>query len=168
MMLFLTQPYEILYEGDSEKLSEPSKDGKATASYPNGDVYEGSFAGGVKSGKGSYTWSKGGSYTGEYKANVRHGRGTMAFPDKSQYVGDWANNKMNGRGCYTYRNGDKYVGELRNSLKHGNGTYIYAENGTQYSGEWVAGECADGTWKYYSENEPFVLVAGAYSRTEKV
>ena len=55
--------------------------GKGTATYPNGDIYEGNFKDGVRHGDGTYTYSQKGTeeakdtYVGSWHNNTKHGIG---------------------------------------------------------------------------------------------
>jgi hypothetical protein len=54
--------------------------GKAVASYPNGDVYDGDFADGIREGRGTYRYGKNGDvYQGEWFENLKHGIGKMIY-----------------------------------------------------------------------------------------
>src|SRR4051812_21304057 len=67
---------------------------KGRATYPNGDIYEGSFDNKQKSGFGVYTWNEERSahvYRGQYVQGKRHGLGEMSYPSKEKYVGQWIN-----------------------------------------------------------------------------
>lgn len=60
--------------------------GKATASYPNGDVYEGYFVDGIREGRGVYRYAANGDkYDGEWRQNCKHGIGKMSYNAKGEY-----------------------------------------------------------------------------------
>jgi hypothetical protein len=147
---------------ESEKRAFVSKDGKAFATFSNGDTYDGEYKGKKRHGKGTYTWeSTGAVYTGLYADGKRDGKGTMTYPDGSVYVGLWRKNKRHGHGVYTYANGDKYCGNWEADVRSGQGTYLYLRSKTQFTGQWVNGSCPDGKWSYYSDDlqekhRPFV------------
>lgn len=62
--------------------------GPGIATYPNGDIFEGSYYGGKRHGFGKYTFTKdAATYEGNYTDNQKAGFGTMSFPDKSSYTG---------------------------------------------------------------------------------
>jgi radial spoke head protein 1 len=79
------------YEGDRAAPSEAlahtlgKRHGKGVATFPNGDVFEGTYVEGVRSGPGKYYF--GGkeqpkaTYEGMYEANKKCGQGTMVYPD---------------------------------------------------------------------------------------
>jgi len=107
-LVFSIQPYEVHYENETKKRTFVSKDGKATAVFPNQDSYTGEYKHGKRNGKGSYKWErKNASYNGEYVDGMREGTGVMTYPDGSVYHGQWKRNMRHGHGVYTYANGDK-------------------------------------------------------------
>ena len=79
--------YGIVYDGQEESQEFVSNDGKATASFANGDVYTGNYVSQKREGNGKYVFASGAEYEGEYKEGVREGQGTMQYPDGSKYVG---------------------------------------------------------------------------------
>jgi len=148
--------YQIVFEGEKQAKAFISKNGKAKATFPNNDVYDGEYLNGKRNGKGVYTWSKaeenkvrGAKYDGEYKDGKREGGGVMVYPDKSKYIGEWQNNARHGKGTYIYPNGDRYCGQWIEDKKKGAGTYCYAASQTQLTGTYDNDVCADGTWSYY-------------------
>lgn len=110
-------------------------------SYPNGDVFKGSFENGEKKdgyGKESginsdgLTWE----YEGEYKNGTWHGKGTITWSDGDKYKGDWKNGYRTGNGTYTFKEkqkgyGYKYVGGFLNGEYHGKGTWYYVGGGSE-------------------------------------
>ena len=70
-----------------------------TIEYSNGDVYEGTFASGVKEGTGVYTFADGSVYSGSFSGDKKHGAGE-----------------------YSYASGDLFVGTYENDLKSDFGT----------------------------------------------
>ena len=64
------------------------REGFGTATFPNGDVYEGDYVNGMRHGKGTYYFggkeSPKATYTGAYVENVKTGKGTMLYPDKTK------------------------------------------------------------------------------------
>ena len=131
--------------------------GAQTERFPNGDVYVGQIAGGLREGQGSYAWSDGrryvggfragledgqGTYTypngekyeGQFQANRRTGQGTYTWPDGRKYVGDFLNDRPHGRGAYSWPDGKKYVGDFQNGAANGQGTYTWPD-GRKYVGE---------------------------------
>ncbi|KAJ3277905.1 hypothetical protein HK104_002851 [Borealophlyctis nickersoniae] len=126
------------YEG--ERNDNKERHGKGKNTFPDGDVYEGTYVSGVRSGQGVYKWkATGARYSGEYKENVRDGEGYFVYPDGSKYRGEFRKGKRHGMGMYVYANGDSYQGQWENDQKHGQGTYTYHATGSQKKGNWVAG-----------------------------
>lgn len=147
-------PYELQYEGKDEKLSFVTKDGAASATFPNKDRFVGNYKRKSRNGKGVYTFAeegklKGAKYEGEYVDGKRHGLGTFTYPDHSKYIGQWKDGMRHGHGLYTYKNGDKYVGSWEFDQRAGNGTYVYSADQTQVFGRWVEGRCDDGVYSFY-------------------
>lgn len=139
--------YELQYDGEEEKVEFVSKDGKASATFENGDTYVGAYVNQKRNGKGVYTHtSAGATYDGDFVDGQKHGVGTMTYPDKSKYEGTWRNDIIQGRGVYFYANGDRYSGEFDKGVKHGQGTYVYASDGSMISGAWNEGKFVNGTW----------------------
>jgi len=155
------QPYEIKWDGAEagEPSVDPSKEGKAAASYPNGDKYEGTYANGKRDGKGAYTWKApalaegeeeqkpGTVYEGDFKSGMKHGKGVLKCEDGSEYRGDFKDGVKSGQGVYYYANGDSYLGEWANDVRHGKGTYSFAKCKSIYSGNWENGSLKKGFWK---------------------
>ena len=160
--------YEILYENEEEKRIEPSKNGKATSIFVNGDSYQGYYFNGKRHGKGIYTFKNGTQYSGMYKDGLRT-VGILKYPDKSTFEGNFVNNKPHGHGIYTYSNGDIYSGTFRQGIKHGKGVYIYKESNTQLIATFINGQISDeAQWQYYDENKPFqASIKGLKDRNPK-
>jgi len=60
--------YKFLTETGEEKKQSRDYTGKATAYYPNGDIYEGDFAQGIREGRGKYFYAvNGDKYEGEFR-----------------------------------------------------------------------------------------------------
>lgn len=81
------QPYQ--FTNDAGVAGNSSKDytGRGTATYPNGEIYEGDFVDGRRTGKGKYTYSNGDKYEGEFKDNWKEGIGRLTYANKSEYYG---------------------------------------------------------------------------------
>lgn len=137
--------YQVVFEGDDAPSKLLSRDGKATATFPNGDVYEGEYRDGKRHGQGKYTFKKGGVYEGQYEDNKKEGQGVFTAPDGGKYSGHFKADLRHGQGKYEYVNGDVYEGEWRAGRKHGPGTYTYAATATKTVGEWSSGQCLSGT-----------------------
>src|SRR5438477_1185515 len=63
--------------------------GVQTERFPNGDVYVGQMAGGMREGQGSYTWSDGRRYVGSFRAGVEEGQGSYTYPNGEKYEGQF-------------------------------------------------------------------------------
>ncbi|KAF5746833.1 putative phosphatidylinositol-4-phosphate 5-kinase mRNA family protein [Tripterygium wilfordii] len=130
-------------------------------SFPNGDVYTGSFSGNVPhgsgkylwtdgcmyeghwrrgkaSGKGKFSWPSGATYEGEFKSGRMEGFGTFIGSDGDTYRGNWSSDRKHGYGQKRYANGDFYEGTWKRNLQEGQGRYVW-KNGNEYVGEWKNG-----------------------------
>jgi radial spoke head protein 1 len=148
--------YQIIFEGEKQAKAFVSRNGKAKATFPNQDVFDGDYQDGLRHGKGTYVWSKaeesktrGAKYDGDYKAGKKDGAGVFTYPDKSKYLGQWKSDQRHGKGTYVYPNGDRYCGAWELDMKEGPGTYLYAASQTQLTGNFKGGVCNDGVWSYY-------------------
>ena len=112
--------YEVVFEDEPDKPYNylPAKDGKASATFSNGDTYSGLYKDGKRTGKGTYTFKGGAAYDGEYFDNMKHGFGRFKFPDGGIYTGNWNNDLRHGQGTYVYPNKDVYEGMLRSPSLH--------------------------------------------------
>ncbi|KAJ1461688.1 hypothetical protein M885DRAFT_457040 [Pelagophyceae sp. CCMP2097] len=149
----------------SGEVSTAPRRGTARVRYPNGDVYDGPFCGGLREGKGVFSEKLTGHvYNGEWRKGERHGEGTFKSGDGSfSYDGGWRRGKRGGRGSAHIRQSCSYVGDWRDGVfhgqgtlvdaarnayegefdrgrKHGMGTQTYGETGQTYSGEWSDGQ----------------------------
>ena len=99
------QKYKFITENGEVKLMSRGYTGKAQASYPNGDIYEGDFLDGIREGRGKYFYaSNGDKYDGEWRNNLKHGIGQMIYAGKGEYKGYWENGRRHGEGVFTYPN----------------------------------------------------------------
>jgi radial spoke head protein 1 len=172
--------YEYL-DGDQESSEWLSRAGKCKVTYPNGDVYEGSFNDlKQRHGTGKYTYAPPAPedgdeeaekpemppnvYVGEFLNGKKHGTGKMLYPNGDAYYGQWANDLFQGEGSYKYANGDVYSGQWTNGQKNGQGTYLYAANNSQLVGTWGKNVCTKGRWIHsdgtswhgnFKNNNPF-------------
>jgi len=116
--------------------------GAQTERFPNGDVYVGQMAGGLREGQGSYAWADGRRYVGGFRAGLEDGQGTYTYPNGEKYEGQFQANRRTGQGTYTWPDGRKYVGELRDDQPNGRGTFTAADgrrqSGLFRNGEYVA------------------------------
>ena len=70
--------YTFMTENGEKKDRSLGYTGKATASYPNGDLFDGDFLDGRREGRGTYRYASNGD----------------------KYEGDWVNSKAHGQGLY--------------------------------------------------------------------
>jgi hypothetical protein len=158
--------YSIQTSGGDVKESSKMFEGKGIATFPNGDVYDGTYSAGKRAGSGTYTWSKNGDkYSGFYSDNVRYGLGLYTYSGTSTdeteeaeqeatvlvnkvsvYHGNYENNLKNGFGTFKYTNGDTYSGKWNDGKKHGKGAYRYSIDGSVLEGTWKAGYLNYGRW----------------------
>lgn len=110
-------------------------DGEGSASFTNGDRYQGGFARGKIEGRGTWTSAKGSSYAGEWRDGRRHGVGTYHWDHGSSYAGDWFYDRRHGMGKLTWPSGDRFEGEFRNNKYHAG--KFYTASGKQLT-------CTDG------------------------
>jgi len=136
------------------------RSGKGLATFPNGDVYDGSYGKGVRSGPGKYTYAPPplgeeeeapeeppppvAVYEGAWKMGHKTGVGTMTYADGSKYQGSWVKGKRQGIGTFYYPNGDIYSGDWEAGKKHGHGTYIFKATQTRLKGTWEKGVAVSG------------------------
>ncbi|KAJ0408170.1 hypothetical protein ATCC90586_006480 [Pythium insidiosum] len=143
---------------------KPPADGTHVFVYPNGDRYEGAFAGHRRHGVGVLTeYATGNVYEGEWRDDVRHGRGVLtsglgdfiydgewrddarcgqghcAIRGCETYSGEWLANQFHGMGTFVDAEGNVYDGEFAAGKKHGMGKETTASTRAQYSGEWRDG-----------------------------
>lgn len=141
--------YFFVTADGEEKPSSRDYSGFATATYPDGEIYEGYFVEGIREGNGTYRYKDGDVYTGEWKKNVKHGYGTLNYSKFGEYKGFWENGRRHGEGVFTYNaNGDTYSGWWRFGQKEGSGTYTFKESGMKIVGEWKEGVVNQGKWVY--------------------
>ena len=122
--------------------------GQQTERFPNGDLYVGQMAGGLREGQGAYTWSDGRRYAGTFHAGLQEGQGTYSYPNGEKYVGQFQANRRTGQGAYSWPDGRKYVGEFRDDRPDGRGTYSWPD-GKKYVGEFRLGAASgQGTYTW--------------------
>ena len=119
--------------------------GYGVYTWPDGSVYDGDWAGGLRSGKGTFIDINGDRYDGDWSNGQRNGQGAYSFGigvgnrnaiDSSRYGGDLQNDGKNAKVLYTP--GDRYEGNWVNDEMSGQGVYTWA-NGARYEGEWANG-----------------------------
>ena len=142
--------YVFITENGEEKSTSRGYNGRATAKYPDGDVYEGNFLGGERDGQGIYSYKNGDKYNGEWRLNNKHGLGKMIFKNGTggEYNGCWENGMRHGEGVFRYANGDTYSGWWKHGEKQGTGTYTFNANRMRMYGEWEVGQMLTGKWIY--------------------
>ncbi|MBQ8657271.1 MAG: protein kinase [Prevotella sp.] len=92
------------YNGPVDSDKKPH--GRGTATFPNGDRYEGPFVHGVLEGKdGKYILKEGGGFEGELRADHFYS-GKYTFADGSYLIGTWINGE--GHGKMYDKNGKQY------------------------------------------------------------
>ena len=112
--------------GEGERNAQGLPEGRGTAVYADGDMYEGQWRAGKRHGQGKFTYATGDMYEGGYVEDKRHGRGKYSYSFGDVYEGEYVAGKQHGRGKYTYATGNSYEGEYAEGKKHGKGTYTYA------------------------------------------
>ena len=142
------QKYIFVTENKETKTMSRGFTGRATASYPNGELYDGYFLDGIREGRGKYNYTNGDKYDGEWKQNMKHGIGKMVYNKKGEYHGYWENGRRHGEGMFTYPNGDVYSGWWKFGEKEGTGTYSFKSTGMKIFGQWKNGQCDQGKWIY--------------------
>ena len=139
--------YNLVLEDGTVKNSSRDYNGKATATYQNGEIYEGNFIGGLREGFGKYSYTNGDVYEGNFKENLKHGIGKMTYHEGiGTYHGYFESGKRHGEGVFIYKNGDVYSGWWKDGKKEGMGTYVLKESNMKMEGVWSNGFIAGGKW----------------------
>jgi len=140
----------VLVTDAGEKQTSVGFSGKGKATYPNGDVYEGSFVEGVRQGKGTYKCrATGDTFEGSWENNLKTGLARVTYKKRGGfYHGYFKEGKREGEGTFKYANGDIYSGMWKDGLRHGPGTYVYAGTKYELKGDWKDGQIATGTWTF--------------------
>lgn len=125
--------------------------------YPNGSVYTGLFANGVREGKGKLVFANNNVYDGQFSRNRMNGEGTMTYANGDKYTGKWVNDQPS-KGKYYFKSKERYEGDFRNGKFDGQGTMYYPD-GAYYTGGWkenrkngqgkfvdTQGKVTQGTW----------------------
>lgn len=95
--------YRLLTENGENKTTSRGFTGQGTASYDNGDIYEGDFLDGIRAGNGIYRYLKSGHrYEGGWEENVKSGIGKQIYNKIGEYHGYWENGRRHGEGVFTY------------------------------------------------------------------
>ena len=141
--------YQLRTENNELKKSSRGFTGMGTATYDNGDIYEGDFIDGIRLGTGIYRYHKTGHrYEGGWDDNLKKGIGKMIYNGIGEYHGYWENGRRHGEGVFTYKNGDVYSGWWQYGQKTGYGTYLFKDTGMKMCGEWANGALTEGQWIY--------------------
>ena len=145
-------PKEIAKEYTGEKSADGFAEGQGSATYANGDVYEGEWKSDRREGHGTCKYSSGEWYEGMWKADKRDGNGIARYVSGDKYDGDWRFGKREGKGRATYASGDGYEGEWKADKKQGFGTF-WSASGEVYEGQWLTGTYEGrGTYLYASSD----------------
>lgn len=151
--------YQVEYDNE-EPTDWLSKPGKCKVTYPNGNVFEGTYDDEKKKqGNGKYSWSVADAdedegikitpiYSGGYKDGKKDGLGKMVYPNGDKYHGMWEKNKKHGEGTYIYASGDIYSGTWEADIKQGVGSYEFGVDGSQLIGNWDKGNFVEGKWQF--------------------
>ena len=115
------------------------QDGQGTATFADGDRYEGDFKNGKMDGRGKYFSANGDRYEGDFKNGDKNGKGKYFATDGHRYEGDFKNGQPDGNGKYFYGDGDRHEGAFKNGLPDGKGKY-FAASGNRYEGDFKNGE----------------------------
>ena len=101
-------------------------------------VYEGRLVAGRPEGRGRLTLRSGEVYDGTWAHGLREGTGYLRDDGGNHYTGNFAAGLPDGAGVYTARDGTRYEGPFHNGLRHGTGT-IRLPGGTTYASVWDLG-----------------------------
>ena len=146
---------------DGERNAKGQRHGTGVATWANGDVYSGEWAGGFphgtgrfrfasgdeyagavrwgrRWGEGTYWHSDGGVYTGGFADDREDGRGRRVWPGGDVHEGDWRRGYMDGFGTVRCASGERYVGWLALSQREGRGS-LRRPDGSRYAGMWSRG-----------------------------
>uniref|UniRef100_A0A7S0TYP7 Uncharacterized protein n=2 Tax=Hemiselmis andersenii TaxID=464988 RepID=A0A7S0TYP7_HEMAN len=111
--------------------------GQGTATYLNGDRYDGEWSLGKRSGLGRYAHGSGDVFEGMWSNERKHGLGVDTFADGRGYRGEFRDNKFAGIGTYYTVDGALYEGDWHQGKAHGSGISTSTHGGApafvQYS-----------------------------------
>jgi len=127
----------VHWSGPFDAENYPTKSGHMV--FPNGQVYQGQVAAGLRHGVGSNAWPNGQAYRGEWLQGSRTGRGTHTWPDGRRVTGQWLNGHLHGRVFYTWPDAATYDGDCLAGKKHGRGISTTA-TGSVYQGQYSEGK----------------------------
>ena len=92
------------------------RQGKGSATFPNGDVYKGDFRNGMRDGEGVLLQADGVRYEGTWFRSMRHGTGRERWPNGDVYEGEYKLDKFEGKGALKTRGG-WYRGDFKDGVK---------------------------------------------------
>mmetsp|Transcript_22989 Transcript_22989/g.20881 ORF Transcript_22989/g.20881 Transcript_22989/m.20881 type:complete len:230 (-) Transcript_22989:113-802(-) len=152
--------YLDLEDDNTEETNWIKRPGKCRVTYPNGDIFEGTYDNEkIKQGHGVYIWMGPTSeedetliekarFEGNYVDGQKTGYGKMIYPNGDIYEGEWLENLMNGEGSYTYKkSGDIYSGTWIKGKKQDQGRYEFNKDRSMFVGTWEKGQFTNGTWE---------------------
>jgi hypothetical protein len=113
--------------------------GHGRYTFPNGDVYKGTFSSGALTGNGRITWYAGEIYEGGVVNGLPHGKGVWTDGRGNRYVGDFDEGNRSGSGTYVSAEGIRYVGGFVRDMFWGPGT-LYGADGSIYRGRFLESE----------------------------
>lgn len=128
----------------NETIESPDRIGEHML--PDGSVYNGQWARGLRHGQGSMTMRCGSTYEGAWVKCLRTGEGRMKYVTGGVYQGDWLNDQPHGKGVLRLPGEGVYQGDFVNGKREGEGVMRF-EDGSEYQGTWMAGLFAKGTLK---------------------
>ena len=139
------------YSDDNELLSysgswkEDHAQGLGTLIWRNGENYTGGVEDGHMSGQGVFHWPDGRVYEGHFANGLRQGFGKLKFLednpiDLDYYEGQWKDDSATGFGRMVWKNGQRHEGYFRNGLQEGGGVLYSAENSVVEEGKWHEGQ----------------------------
>jgi hypothetical protein len=116
--------------------------------------YEGQWKCDLMHGKGVFSYADDSEFDGLFVNNERQdGHGLMTYSEDgwlsadtvlgalTEYEGEWKAEKFEGKGSVVLLNGDEFEGQWQAGVRtDGAGTMTYAENGSVYTGQWLAGK----------------------------
>lgn len=105
--------------------------------WPNGDVYRGSYIHGLRDGFGVTKYKSGARYEGFYKNNRFNGEGEYTWPNKTVFRGDFVDGAITGFGVRESST-EWYEGWFLKGHYHGTGQ-LDVHGKSSYFGQWNYG-----------------------------
>eukprot|EP00331_Platyophrya_macrostoma_P021053 CAMPEP_0176468890 /NCGR_PEP_ID=MMETSP0127-20121128/39413_1 /TAXON_ID=938130 /ORGANISM="Platyophrya macrostoma, Strain WH" /LENGTH=665 /DNA_ID=CAMNT_0017862647 /DNA_START=178 /DNA_END=2175 /DNA_ORIENTATION=+ len=133
--------------------------GHGTATWENGEKYEGEWRFDTMDGFGRYTWADGDYYEGQYNDGMQHGKGELrdsmglyrgewSRDERHGFGNQWFRNDPHGQGMMREKNGDTYEGDFVKHIRQGKGIWKNSV-GDVYEGEFVQGlPSGEGTYRW--------------------